>query len=85
MFCVVALASRLTCQAGASVLSHLRSAALKAITWRLCLVQKGRVTGVFKVIPAFQHTEKGYFECTKCTPKLLLNAAIEIEGFRVKS
>lgn len=32
MLRVVAVASRLTCQAGGSVLSHLRSAALKAIT-----------------------------------------------------
>lgn len=40
---------------------------------------------MFEVIPSFQNAEKGCFECAKCTPKLLLNAAIEIEGFRVKS
>lgn len=40
---------------------------------------------MFEVISAFQDAEKGCFERSKCTPKLLLNAAIEIEGFRVKS
>lgn len=33
MFSAVALASRLTCQAGGSVLSHLSSAAVQALTF----------------------------------------------------
>lgn len=46
---------------------------------------KRRVNGTLDGLPALQEAEEGCFESTKCKPKLLLNATIEIEGFRVKS
>lgn len=80
----VDLASRLICQTGGSVLCHPRSAALKAVACHTVWC-KGEEFLLGSVILAFQDSEKGCFECAKCTPKLLLNAAIEMEGFRVKS
>lgn len=84
MFRVVGLASRLICQAGWKC----------ALPPEVCCFKSNRLPHFLcykaesllcSVILAFQDAEKGCFECTKCTPKLLLNAAIEIEGFRVKS
>jgi len=79
VFSVVALASRLTCQAGGS------SAALKAIIGPAAFSTEEESHWRVRGDPRFQGAEKGCFEQAECTPTLILNAAIEIEGFRVKS